>query len=119
MLLRKLGQDAMRRQQLAAAKSYPDDDVRDNALAELETASAFLPLKRSFKGLGVGGVATHYEASSIYFRDTPDKVIAVFRQDFSIDADGSIPTGSEISASIQATSGDARKYGQTELICGV
>ena len=119
MLLRKLAQDATSRQQLAAASSYPDDEARDAALAELETASAFLPLKRSFKGLAVGGLATHYEASSIYFRDTPDKVFAVFRQDYPVDADGSIPTGSEVSASIQATAGEARKYGQTELICGL
>lgn len=118
LLLRKLGQDAQRRFQLAEASDYPDEEARDAALGALDSASAYLPLTRSYKGLGVGGIGAHYEASSVYFRESPDKIIAVFARDFPVAADGGFALDLQVGSSIRPSSGEARKYGLSELICG-
>jgi hypothetical protein len=119
MLFRKLGQDAQARFQRAESRAYASEDERLNALERLESASSFLPLTRSYRGLGVGGLGAHYEASAIYFRDPPAKVIAVFATDFPVAADGSFSVASDVGSAIRPAQGEERKYGQTALSCGV
>lgn len=98
---------------------FPTTEARDTALVGFEGKSYFQRLERSFNGLSITGVAQHYESQSLYFADSPDKVLAVFRAvGFKIGRDGQF-ANTEIYAGIGATGGQGRSYGKTDLSCGV
>ena len=102
---------------------YPDDAARDAAITKYELdaegKSETLKIRRSFKGLSVTGVAQHYESRSIYFSDSTEKVREVFRSlGVTVGKDGQIPS-KDIYAGIDSVHKNFRKYGQTDLSCGV
>jgi hypothetical protein len=98
---------------------FPSDEARDKALGGFEGKSYFQQLERSFNGLSITGIAQHYESQSIYFADTPDKVLAAFRAaGYKIGRDGQF-SNTEIYAGIGATAGEGRTFGKSDLSCGV
>jgi hypothetical protein len=95
------------------------DAEREKALAGYEGKSYYLKLNRSFNGVTITAVGQHYESSSLYFAETPDKVLAAFKQaGYKIGRDGQF-ANTEIFAGIGATAGEGRTYGKTDLSCGV
>ena len=101
------------------AKEFANEAARQKAYSAVEGKSKFIRLRRSFEGLSVTGLAQHYESQSLYFDDSPAKVMDVFRaQGFDIGRDG-LFTGTELYAGIAATRGEGAAYGKTELGCGV
>ncbi len=103
--------------------SYTSDDARDAALDKYygrnEGKTSFMPLKRSFGGLTVTGIAQHYESQSVYFEDPPEKVRSVFRaQGYKVGKDGKLPSR-DIYASIDGAPREFSGYGKTDLGCGV
>ena len=98
---------------------FASDEARDRALVAFEGKSYYQRLERSYNGLSITGIAQHYESQSVYFADTPDRVLSVFRAaGHKIGRDGQF-TNTEIYAGIGATVGAGRKFGKTELSCGV
>ena len=102
---------------------YASDDARDaaidNYLRKTEGKTIFVPLKRSFQGLKVTGVAQHHESQSVYFAEAPDVVRAKFRSlGYKVGKDGKLPSR-DIYASIEAAPRDYARYGKTDLGCGV
>jgi hypothetical protein len=89
-----------------------------------EDMSFFAPVpNRRWRGLTVTGVAIHYESTSIYFRE-PVAVVrrALTAAGVTVGADGAIPIRSEEAVeyqSIRTTTGEAVRYGATDLNCGV
>jgi hypothetical protein len=114
----------------SALESYYDRVIaqRRHAFADNTTVPedmsffASVPNRR-WRGLTVTGVAIHYESSSIYFREPVDVVRrALAAAGVTVGADGGIPIRSEEAVevqSIQTTSGEAARYGATDLNCGV
>ncbi len=121
MLFRKLGQDSQARFEKAEGASYPDEDTRAQALDEFPGKSDYLPLTRSWMGLRVGGIGTHAESVSIYFKEPMSRVIEVLGKPYQIDSTGQFTTEGDAptSAGIAPTDDEERKYGMTELSCGV
>jgi hypothetical protein len=98
---------------------FPSDEARYKALGTVEGKSYFQRLERSFNGLSITGIAQHYESQSLYFADTPDKVLAAFRAaGHKIGRDGQF-ANTEFYAGIGATAGEDRTYGKSDLSCGV
>lgn len=103
----------------AEQKDYPTEEARNTAMAKIEGRSSYQRIERSFDGLLLTAVAQHYESQSLYFADPPAKVIEIFRaKGFHIGRDGTFPA-TELYAGIVAATGDARRYGATDLGCGV
>jgi hypothetical protein len=98
---------------------FASDEARNKALVTFEGKSYYQRLERSFNGLSITGIAQHYESQSVYFADSPDKVLAAFRAaGHKIKGDGQF-ANTEIYAGIGATAGPGRNYGKTDLSCGV
>ena len=115
----KIGAQLRAQWQALEAKEFANEAARQKAYAAVEGKSKYLRLRRSFEGLSLTGLAQHYESQSLYFDDSPAKVMDVFRaQGFDIGRDG-LFTGTEIYAAIAATRGEGAAYGKTELGCGV
>ena len=115
----KLAAQSRAAYEAADNRDYPSDAARDQALGKLEGKSYYQKLERSWNGLSITGIAQHYESQSLYFADSPDKVIAAFRAaGHKIDRTGAFPA-TEIYAGIGATAGEGRGYGKTDLSCGV
>ncbi len=103
----------------AEQKEYPTEEARNTAMAKIEGRSSYQRIERSFDGLLLTAVGQHYESQSLYFADPPAKVIETFRaKGFRIGRDGTFPS-TELYAGIAAAQGDARRYGTTDLGCGV
>lgn len=103
----------------AEQKDYPTEEARNAAMDRIEGRSSYQRVERSFDGLLLTAVAQHYESQSLYFADQPAKVIETFRaKGFRIGHDGTFPA-TELYAGIAAAAGDARRYGVTDLGCGV
>ncbi len=115
----KIGAQLRAQWQALEAKEFANEAARQKAYAAVEGKSKYLRLRRSFEGLSLTGLAQHYESQSLYFDDSPAKVMDVFRaQGFDIGRDG-LFTGTELYAGIAATRGEGAAYGKTELGCGV
>lgn len=115
----KVGTQLQAQWQAMEAKEFADDATREKAYAAVEGKSKFVRLRRSFEGLSLTGLGQHYESQSLYFSDSPAKVIEVFRaQGFNIRRDGIFPS-TELYAGITAARGEGAAYGKTELGCGV
>lgn len=115
----KIGTQLRAQWQALEAKEFANEAARQKAYSAVEGKSKFIRLRRSFEGLSVTGLAQHYESQSLYFDDSPAKVMDVFRaQGFEIGRDG-LFTGTELYAGIAATRGEGAAYGKTELGCGV
>ena len=115
----KIGAQLRAQWQALEAKEFANEAARQKAYAAVEGKSKYLRLRRSFEGLSLTGLAQHYESQSLYFDDSPAKVMDVFRaQGFDIGRDG-LFTGKELYAGIAATRGEGAAYGKTELGCGV
>ena len=115
----KIGAELRAQWQALEAKEYTSESARQKAYAAVEGKSKYIRLRRSFEGLSLTGLAQHYESQSLYFDDSPAKVVDVFRaQGFGIGPDG-LFTGTELYAGIAATRGEGAAYGKTELGCGV
>jgi uncharacterized protein YgiM (DUF1202 family) len=115
----KIGAQLRAQWQALEAKEFANEAARQKAYAAVEGKSKYLRLRRSFEGLSLTGLAQHYESQSLYFDDSPAKVMDVFRaQGFDIGRDG-LFTGTELYAGIAATRGEGATYGKTELGCGV
>ena len=115
----KIGAQLRAQWQALEAKEFANEAARQKAYAAVEGKSKYLRLRRSFEGLSLTGLAQHYESQSLYFDDSPAKVMDVFRaQGFDIGRDG-LFTGTELYAGIAATRGEGAAYGNTELGCGV
>jgi hypothetical protein len=89
-----------------------------------EEASFFVPVPaRRWHNLAVTGVAVHYEAVSIYFRQPVDEVRRTLReQGIEVSDLGEMPIRSEDAVeaqSLDATQGDATRYGASAITCGV
>ena len=103
--------------------TYPDDAARDAAIEkfslENEGKSRFAKVQRSFKGLQMTGIGSHYESLSVYFAEPPEKVIAVFRGlGEEVDKDGQLKSR-DIYSGIGAATGQAANIGKSEWSCGV
>lgn len=100
---------------------------RERYLSENETRSTYLRVpNRRWRGITVSGVAVHYEATSIYFREPPSVVRAAFRSNgLSMDSDGVVARPADDDENVQtcdiaAVRGtEDRAYGATALTCGV
>lgn len=115
----KIGAQLRAQWQALEVKEFANEAARQKAYAAVEGKSKYLRLRRSFEGLSLTGLAQHYESQSLYFDDSPAKVMDVFRaQGFDIGRDG-LFTGTELYAGIAATRGEGAAYGKTELGCGV
>ena len=115
----KIGAQLRAQWQTLEATKFANETARQKAYAAVEGKSKYIRLRRSFEGLSLTGLAQHYESQSLYFNDSPAKVIEVFRaQGFDIGRDG-LFTGTELYAGIAATRGEGAAYGKTELGCGV
>jgi hypothetical protein len=115
----KIGAQLRAQWQALEAKEFANEAARQKAYAAVEGKSKYLRLRRSFEGLSLTGLAQHYESQSLYFDDSPAKVMDIFRaQGFDIGRDG-LFTGTELYAGIAATRGEGAAYGKTELGCGV
>jgi hypothetical protein len=100
-------------------KEFADDEARDKAYSATEGKSSYVKIARSFEGLSLTAIGQHYEAQSLYFAESPAKVIEVFRtKGFRIDGNGNFPS-TELYAGISATRGEGAAYGKSELGCGV
>lgn len=103
----------------AEQKEYPTEEARNIAMAKIEGRSTYQRIERSFDGLLLTAVGQHYESQSLYFSDPPAKVIETFRaHGFKIGRDGTFPS-TDLYAGIATAQGDARRYGATDLGCGV
>lgn len=96
--------------------------VRQNNGNEL--TSFYVPVaSRSWRGLTVTGLGLHYESTSIYFREPLAKVRRVLRAaGVRIAANDTIPIANEEAVEMQrlrAPTGYARRYGASEIECGV
>jgi Double zinc ribbon len=120
-LFRKVGQDSQSRYAKAETASYPDEETRTRTLEDLAAKSAYLPLTRSWMGLRVGGIGQHYESVSVYFNEPYARVAEVLGKTYPIDSTGAftITGDAPTSAGLAPTDDEARKYGMTELSCGV
>jgi len=115
----KIGAQLRAQWQALETKEFASEAARQKAYAAVEGKSKYLRLRRSFEGLSLTGLAQHYESQSLYFDDSPAKVIDIFRaQGFDIGRDGQF-TGTDLYAGIAATQGEGAAYGKTELGCGV
>jgi hypothetical protein len=115
----KIGAQLRTQWEALEAKEYNSESARQKAYSAVEGKSKYMRLRRSFEGLSLTGLAQHYESQSLYFDDSPAKVMDVFRaQGFDIGRDG-LFTGTELYAGIAATRGEGAAYGKTELGCGV
>lgn len=115
----KIGARLRTQWQALEAKEYADEAARERAYADVEGKSSYMRLRRSFDGLSLTGLGQHYESQSLYFDDSPAKVIAVFRDNgFNIGPDG-VFKSTELYAGISGTRGEGAAYGKTELSCGV
>jgi hypothetical protein len=78
---------------------------------------------RPWHGLTVTGVGLHYESTSVYFREPVPTVRRILRKDgVRIDANDFIPMASEEAVEVQllrATTDESRRYGASEVNCGV
>jgi hypothetical protein len=98
---------------------YPDAEMRNRALATIAGKSHYQRLERSFNGLTITGIGQHYESTSIYFADKPDKVTATFKSlGYRVGANGLFPEQESTGAGIGATTGEAAAYGRSDLSCG-
>jgi hypothetical protein len=89
-----------------------------------ELASFYVAVpSRPWRGLTVTGVGLHYESTSVYFREPVATVRHVLRKTgVRIDANDSIPMTSDEAVEVQRlrpTTDDSRRYGATEVKCGV
>jgi zinc-ribbon domain len=101
------------------AREYASDEMREKEMNSVEGRSTFLRLQRSYEGLTITAIGQHYESQSLYFADSPAKVIEVFRaKGFRIGRDGTFPA-TEIYAGISGTRGEGAAFGKSELGCGV
>jgi hypothetical protein len=115
----KIGTQLQSQWQALEAREFPDAAARDQAFAAAEGKSKYVKLRRSFEGLSLTGLGQHYESQSLYFEDSPAKVIEVFRGlGFNIGRDG-VFASTELYAGIASTRDDGAAYGKTELGCGV
>ena len=115
----KMGAQLRAQWEALEATEFASESARQKAYAAVEGKSKYIRLRRSFEGLSLTGLAQHYESQSLYFDDSPAKVMDVFRaQGFDIGRDG-LFTGTELYAGIAATRGEGAAYGKTELGCGV
>ena len=104
---------AIAKRQLAARKGNGD---------ELATFYVAVP-SRPWRGLTVTGVGLHYERTSVYFGEPVAQVREVLRAiGVSIADNGSIPINNEEAVEVQAlrtTVGEARRFGASEVECGI
>ena len=115
----KIGARLKAQWQALEDKEFVDDEARDKAYSAAEGKSSYVKLARSFEGLSLAAIGQHYESQSLYFADSPAKVMEVFRaKGFRIDGNGNFPS-TDLYAGISATRGEAASYGKTELGCGV
>ena len=115
----KIGAQLQAQWRAIESKEFADEAARDKAFAKAEGVSTYVRLRRSFEGLSLTALGQHYESQSLYFDDSPAKVIEVFRaQGFNIGRDGLFQS-TELYAGITATRGESAAYGKTELGCGV
>jgi hypothetical protein len=115
----KMGAQLRAQWEALEATEFASESARQKAYAAVEGKSKYIRLRRSFEGLSLTGLAQHYESQSLYFDDSPAKVMDIFRaQGFDIGRDG-LFTGTELYAGIAATRGEGAAYGKTELGCGV
>jgi uncharacterized protein YgiM (DUF1202 family) len=100
-------------------REFANDEAREKAYAAIEGRSTYAKLGRSFEGLSLTAIGQHNESQSIYFSDSPSKVIEVFRKKgYRIDGNGNFPS-TDLYAGISATRGEGAAYGRSELGCGV
>jgi hypothetical protein len=96
--------------------------ARRGDAGELASFHVAVP-SRPWRGLTVTGVGLHYESTSVYFREPVDTVRHVLRKTgVRIDANDSIPMTSDEAVEVQRlrpTTDDSRRYGATEVNCGV
>ncbi len=106
-------QQAISQRRRAAAKG--------NA-GELSSFFVVVP-SRPWRGLTVTGIGLHYERTSVYFREPLARVRQVLRAaGVRIESNGSIPMTSEEAVEVQvlkANVGEARRFGPSEVECGV
>lgn len=115
----KIGTQLRAQWQALEAKEFANEAARQKAYAAVEGKSKYVKLRRSYEGLSLTGLAQHYESQSLYFDDSPEKVMEVFRaQGFDIGRDG-LFTATDLYAGIATTRGEGAAYGKTELGCGV
>lgn len=103
----------------AAQSNRKPGAVIDNG--EGESSYARVPNRR-FHGLTITGVGSHYEGTSIVFRESPAAVRRAFRDaGVRIGDDGTIPMSEDApeSCSISTASVQALQFGSTELTCGL
>jgi hypothetical protein len=89
-----------------------------------ELASFFVSVpSRPWRGLTVSGVGLHYETTSVYFREKTQRVRSVLRAaGIVIEVNDVIPITNEEAVEIQTlqtTTGEARRYGASEIRCGI
>lgn len=122
-LFKKLDSQYQAALQAVENATYPDDAARDAAIEkftlENEGKSRFAKVQRSFKGLQMTGIGSHYESLSVYFAEPPEKVIAVFRGfGEKVGKDGALEA-TEIYSGIGAATGKGASLGKSEWSCGV
>lgn len=104
------------------AKRYANDEAKQSAMTAVSEKGHFLKVNRSFKGLTLTTVATHYESSSLYFANPAAQVKSVFKSlGYKVSAEGYVEGKEEGGAttSIEPSGPDERVHGKSVLICGI
>ena len=96
--------------------------AQQKSAGELATFYAAVP-SRPWRGLTVTAVGLHYESTSVYFAEPVATVRRVLQQSgVRIEANDFIPMASEEAVEVQllrATTEESRRYGASEVNCGV
>ncbi len=123
VLFAQLSRQSDARRAAIENRDYANPDARQTALETYdqknESRSIFTKVTREYKGLTITGVGIHSESQSVYFDDSPAKVIAVFKQSgYNIRGNGEFQTN-ELYAGIGPAAKQDRNYGNSYLNCGV
>lgn len=96
--------------------------AQQKSAGELATFYVAVP-SRPWRGLTVTAIGLHYESTSVYFAEPVATVRRVLQQSgVGIEANDFIPMASEEAVEVQllrATTEESRRYGASEVNCGV
>jgi hypothetical protein len=108
-----------RRETELEGRTFADEEAREQASIDYDNKSYFTRMNRSANGLTVNAIGVKTGTSSIYFANSAEEVLAVFRKlGFPIGADGVFNGTDGAGAYVSGTSGDALPYGKAVLTCG-